>query len=181
MIDGSRKQLNIHASRGTLQLVISWIRTIIDDPDIPFLASKKDVNLAHGYSIYGHYCGKVEDDDENFRRYFDNRHPYIRFISNKNETNCEIVEPVVPSIRVGSSSVTSLENESQMYIVNLKEHATVEEVETYVDEIGPEHIIIDNSSRTQNPENAPYLQKLFQDKDYDVSLSPKIHPALREN
>ena len=30
-------------------------------------------------------------------------------------------------------------------------------------------------------ENAPYLQQLFKNKDYDVSLSPKIHPSIREN
>ncbi len=181
MIEGSKKQLNIHASRGTLQLAMSWIRSIIDDPDIPFLASKKDMNLAHGYTVNGHNCGKIEDVDKKFRNYFDNRHPFIRFISSKNETNCEIVEPVVPSIRIGSSSATSLENDSNMFIVNLKEHSTVEEVEQYVQAISPEHIIIDNSSRTKNPENAPYLKQLFKNKDYDVSLSPKIHPLIREN
>lgn len=178
IMDGPKKQLNIHASRGTLQLVMSWLRNEVDEY-IPFLATKKDTNLAKGYTIYGYTCGKIEDDDENFRRYFENEHPYIRFIANKRETDCEIVEPVVPSIRVGSSSTTSLENPSQMYIVNLKEHATVSEVCKYVNLTNPKHIILDNSVRVTNPENATYLKEILK-SDFSVSLSPEKHPNLEE-
>jgi len=179
IMDSPKKQLNIHASRGTLQLVMSWLRNEVDEY-IPFLATKKDTNLAKGYTIYGYNCGKIEDDDENFTRYSKNEHPYIRFISSKRETDCEIVEPAVPSIRVGSSSTTSLENPSQMYIVNLKEHATVSEVCEYVKQTNPKHIILDNSSRVANPENATYLKEILTKSGFSVSLSPEKHPNLEE-
>lgn len=172
-----KKQLNIHASRGTLQLVMSWIRQIIDeDEGIPFLADRIDINIANAYMNYGFPCGKIEDDEENFLRYRDQNHPYIRFISNKNETSCEIIEPVVPSIRVGSSTATTLENNSQMYIVNLKEHATIDEIKKYVKEISPVKIIVDNSSRTQNHKNAKSLKEILEKEGYSVYLSPEKHP-----
>jgi len=180
IMDGRTKQLNIHASRGTLQRVMSWLRKEVDS-DIPFLANEIDINLAHGYTISGHFCGKIENDDDNFLKYFENNQPYIRFFSSKIESVCEVTEPSVPSIRVGSSSSTSLENISNMFIVNLKEHATVTEIRSYVDEIGPEHIIIDNSKRTQNPENATYLQKILKKDGFTVSLSPEKHPNLFKN
>jgi Cft2 family RNA processing exonuclease len=176
MIDGKKKQLNIHASRGTLQMVMSWVRKIIDDPDIPFLANKTDVNLASSYTAYGFECGLIENDEEKFTTYYKNSHPFIRFFSTTRDTACEVVEPVIPSIRVGSSTSTSLENESQMFIVNLKEHATFEEVLKYVDDISPENVIVDNSKRTGNPENAQSLKTALSEKGYNVSLSPKIHP-----
>jgi len=179
IMDGPKKQLNIHGSRGTLQLVMSWLRNEVDEY-IPFLATKKEVNLAKAYTIYGHDCGKIEDDDENFLRYFKNEHPYIRFISNKRQTDCETIEPVIPSIRVGSSSVTSLENLSQMYIVNLKEHATVSEVCEYVELTNPKHIILDNSLRVSNPENATYWKEILTKSGFTVSLSPEKHPNLEK-
>jgi len=180
IMDGRKKQLNIHASRGTLQRVMSWIRKEFDD-DYPFLANEVDTNLANGYTISGHFCGKIENDDESFLKYFKNDHPYIRFLSSKIETVCELTEPSIPSIRIGSLSATSLENNSNMFIVNLKEHASVEEVRSYVKEIGPEHVIVDNSKRTQNPENATYLKKILENDGFTVSLSPEIHPLLIQN
>jgi len=176
-----KKQLNIHASRGTLQLVMSWVRQVVEeDEGIPFLADKIDINLANAYMIYGYFCGKIEDDEQNFLRYRDQKHPYIRFISNKSETSCEIIEPVVPSIRVGSSAATSLENPSRMYIVNLKEHATIDEIKKYVSKISPDKIVLDNSSRTHNPENATYLKEILGEEGYSVYLSPEKHPHLSE-
>jgi len=177
IMEDSKKQLNIHASRGTLQLVMSWIRDEVDE-SIPFLAKKKDANLAKAYTIYGHRCGKIEDDDQNFRKYFENEHPYIRFLVNPVETSCEIIEPIIPSIRVGSSSMTNLVTDSRMYIVNLKEHATVSDVCKYVNKINPKHIILDNSSRVANPENASYLHEILTKEGFTVSLSPEKHPKL---
>lgn len=180
IMDEPKKQLNIHASRGTLQLVMSWLRNEVDE-DIPFLANKQEINLAKAYTIYGHRCDVIKDDDVYFQQYLKNEHPYIRFLTNAAETNCEIIEPVVSSIRVGASSMTSLENDSKMYIVNLKEHATVIEVCEYVKQISPEHIILDNSTRVSNPENATYLKEILEKKGYSVYLSPRKHPNLPKN
>lgn len=180
IMDGKKKQLNIHASRGTLQRVMSWLRKEFDD-DYPFLANEIDSNLAEGYTISGHPCGKIENDDKNFLKYFESDHPYIRFLSSKIEPVCELTVPSIPSIRVGSSSATSLQNNSNMFIVNLKEHASVEEIQSYVKEISPEHIIVDNSKRTQNPDNATYLKGILEGDGFTISLSPEIHPYLIKN
>jgi Cft2 family RNA processing exonuclease len=176
IIDGKKKQLNIHASRGTLQMVMSWARKIIDDPDIPFLANKTDLNLTSSYTAYGFDCGIIEDEEKKFTTYYKNSHPFIRFFSTTRDTACEVVEPVIPSIRVGSSISSSLDNDSQMFIVNLKEHATFEEVLKYVDDISPENVIVDNSKRTGNPDNAQSLKTALSENGYSVTLSPKIHP-----
>ena len=179
IMNDSKKQLNIHASRGTLQLVMSWLRNEIDE-EIPFLANKKEINIAKAYGVYGYRSGIIKDDDIYFKQYLKNDHPYIRFLTKNAETDCEIIEPVIPSIRVGASSMTSLENDSRMYIVNLKEHATVSEVCEYVKETNPENIILDNSSRVSNPENATYLKEILEEKGYSVYLSPEKHPNLKK-
>ena len=177
MKDDPKKQLNIHASRGTLQLVMSWLRNEVDE-DIPFLAKTKEINLAKTYSIYGRETGLIEDDSKTFSKYVKNGHPYIRFLTNNTETNCEIVEPIVPSIRVGASSMTSLENSSKMYIVNLKEHATIDDICEYVKQVDPEHIVLDNSKRVYNPENTIYIKEILEKKGYSIHLSPSKHPNL---
>ena len=169
ILDDKTKQLIIYASRGTLQLVMSWLRGTVDE-DIPFLANRKDVNIARVYGIYGHFCGHVEDED-NFNRYYKSKERCIWFRvlgSKRSDEN-------IPSIRVGSASTTSLDNNDQQFIVNLKEHATVSEVCKYVQSINPKHIILDNSVRS-NPQNAVYLKELLDEMDFSVSLSPEKRP-----
>ncbi len=169
ILEDNTKQLIIYANRGTLQLVMSWLRGIIDD-GIPFLANRKDVNLARIYGIYGHLCGPVEEE-ENFDKYYKSKKRCIwfRVLSSKRP------DENIPSIRVGSASATSLESSDQQFIVNLKEHATVSEVCKYVQSTNPKHIILDNSSRS-NPQNPVYLKKLLDEMDFSVSLSPEKRP-----
>ena len=67
-----------------------------------------------------------------------------------------------------------------MYVVNLQEHATVNEILDYLNMVKPKHIIVDNSIRVQNPANAQSLYDILNKKKLDwnpsVKLSPKRHP-----
>ena len=165
----STKQMIISANRGTMQLTMSWLRAALSD-DIIFLAKKKDASIAEIYSNHGYYCGEIEDDKK-FDEYRKNNTPCILFQNHGSGSN---VDDSIPLIRIGSSTLTSIDNDNSKSIINLQEHATISEVCDYVKAIEPKHIILDNSTRINNPKNAQYLKKILTELDFSVSLSPKI-------
>ena len=173
--NGDPPRMNVQAHRGTIQLVMSWIREHVD-LDTRFVTNRKDMNVARIYSDMGHECGVVEDEDYKIDKFFRNQSfiHFLPFMSMKPE--CEIIDPL-PSFRVGSTSNTDVENPEGMYRINLKEHATVPEVMEYVRECNPKHVVIDNSSRTK-PNNAVYLSHKIKDLGFNVSLSPESNPGL---
>ena len=178
IMDSSNKRVNIHASRGTLQLAMSWLKD--EFGEIPFFASAKDTSVARKYTSLGHNCGKIiEDKEENFHPVFRENEPFIRFLATKKNSECELVEPRISSIKIGSTTSTSLVSESGMFLVNLQEHATVKEMIQYAEKISPEHIILDNSKRINGKDNATYLEKKLRGKSFSVSKSPEIHPSYR--
>ena len=63
-----------------------------------------------------------------------------------------------------------------MYHINLKEHATIPEILDYVEETKPKNIIIDNSIRVENPDNASYLGDKIRKIHDSVILLPEKHP-----
>ena len=83
-----------------------------------------------------------------------------------------------PTIRIGSATTTNTENPEGMYQINLKEHASIPEVLEYVDETKPKNVIIDNSVRVDNPENASYLANKVRKVCDNVILSPEKHPNV---
>ena len=172
------RQLIIHANRGTMQKVMSWLRKEFDD--IPFLAPLAEKNIADVYTKSAFPCGDVEDWDEKGPTYVKLGHPLIRFLPINSIQQCQLVEPITPSIRVGASIASNLSQPEGMYVVNLQEHATVNEILDYLNKIKPKHIIIDNSIRIQNPANAQSLYDILNKKQLgwnpSVKLSPKIHP-----
>ena len=173
------RQLIIHANRGTMQKVMSWLRKEFDD-DIPFLAPRIEKNIADVYTKSAFPCGNVEDWEEAGPAYVKLGHPFIRFLPINSIQQCQRVEPITPSIRIGASIASNLSQPEGMYVVNLQEHATVNEILDYLNEIKPKHIIIDNSIRVQNPANAESLCDILNKKKLgwnpSVELSPKIHP-----
>jgi recombinational DNA repair protein RecR len=66
-----------------------------------------------------------------------------------------------------------------MFLVNLQEHASIDEMIEYVEQVSPEHIILDNSKRINGKDNATYLEKKLREKSFSVSKSPDIHPSNR--
>jgi len=177
VMDSQDKRINIHASRGTLQLAMSWLKD--EFGQIPFFASAKDTSVAKKYTSLGHNCGKIiEDKEENFNRVFREGEPFIRFLATKKNSECELVVPQIASIKIGSTTSTSLTSESGMFLVNLQEHATVEEVVQYAKEVSPEHIVLDNSKRISGKDNATYLEQKIRENGFSVSVSksPKTHP-----
>lgn len=178
ILNSSNKRVNIHASRGTLQLAMSWLKDEFDE--LPFFASAKDTSIAKKYTSLGHNCGRIiVDKDENFIPIFRDGEPFIRFLTTKKNSECELVEPRINSIKIGSTTSTSLISDSGMYLVNLQEHASVDEMIEYVEQVSPEHIILDNSKRINGKDNATYLEKKFREKSFSVSKSPDIHPSYR--
>ena len=174
IFDGKQKQLIIYAARGTMQLVMFWIRKELGD-EIVFLANKTDVNIARVYGQYDYDCGLVEDDKK-FREYYESRKPFILFRIRGSSKS----EHPITSIRIGATSSSSIKDEQSMSAINLKEHATVSEVCEYVKQIDPKHIIMDNSERTKNPDNASYLKNILTEMGFSVSLSPQKHPQLNQ-
>ena len=154
------RQLIIHANRGTMQKVMSWLRKEFDD-DIPFLAPRIEKNIADVYTKFHFPCGDVEDWEEAGEAYVKNGHPFIRFLPINSIQQCQLVEPIIHSIRVGASISSNLSQPEGMYVVNLQEHATVNEIFDYLNMIKPKHIIIDNSIRIQNPANAQSLYDIL--------------------
>ncbi len=167
ILDGNTKQLIIYAARGTMQLVMSWLRKELGN-EIIFLANKTDVNIARVYGEYGYMCGKI-DDDTKFQEYYNSKKSFIWFRTRSSSKP----EQSISSIRVGSASITSINSDHLQSTINLKEHSTVSEICDYVKKINPKHVILDNSQRTNNPENAAYLKKILTDLDFSVSLSPE--------
>lgn len=169
ILEDSTKQVVIYASRGTMQLAMSWLRSALDE-NIPFLANKKEANVARVYGEYGYECGNIENS-EKFEYYCESKQRCVLFHHGilKDPTD------TISSIRIGSSTATSLDNNNTS-VINLKEHATIAEICDYVNDISPGYIIVDNSKRTSNPENAPYLMNKLVDMGFEVSLSPERHP-----
>jgi len=173
-----RPRMNIHAHRGTMQKVMYWLRSEVDE-SIKFIASKMDVNLARVYSDVGNECGVIEDEDEVLEEYFATHKAFIHFIPWSNmSTACETISPIIPQIRIGSVTSTTTISPTQMYTINLKEHATIEEILEYVKETNPKHIVMDNSSRVENSNNAKWLADQIRNMsgNYKVTLSPETHP-----
>ncbi len=166
IFDGNTKQLIIYAARGTMQLIMSWLRKELDN-GIIFLANKNDANIARVYGEYGYFCGEIEDNDK-FQEYYNFKKPFICF----HPRNVSKPEQPIPSIRVGSALTTSIKDNS-MSVVNLKEHATASEVYDYVKQINPRHVILDNSHRTSNTENVTYLKDALTKLNFSVLISPK--------
>lgn len=183
--DGCVPRLNIHAHRGTMQLVMSWLREAVPY-HTKFLASEVNCNIAKVYSEFGHECGDVEDeegDDLRYKkidRYAKENVSYIHFLPiNEMPQNCEIFGNVVPSVRIGSSTTSSTNDPEYMYRINLKEHATIPEILEYVKETNPKNVIIDNSTRVDNPDNGSYLAQQIKKINKNVILFPEKHPNLR--
>ena len=176
ILEIEKKPLIIRAHRGTLQKVMSWIRSEIDE-QIPFFSNEIERKIATVYSRHGFECGDVKEEEE-WNAYYLRNHPFVRFLPiSTSPLDCEKVFPPVPSIRIGSSTSTSLETLTDMFIVNLQEHAIIDEVLEYVNKINPKYVIIDNSSRVSNPNNP---STLFQEikKIKPVYLSPELHPKI---
>lgn len=171
------RQLIIHANRGTMQKVMSWLRKEVD---VPFLAPRIEKNIADVYTKFHFPCGDVEDWEEKGIDYVKRGYPFIRFLPINSIQQCQLVEPITHSIRVGASITSNLSQPEGMFVVNLQEHATINEIFDYVNRIKPKHIIVDNSQRVQNPANAQSLCNLLNKKRLDwnpsVKLSPNIHP-----
>ena len=182
--EGYPPRINIHAHRGTMQLIMSWLREILPY-STKFLASEVDVNTARVYSEYDHDCGNVEDEDgPNLRfrtidRYAKEDVSYIHFLPMNVMPDCETYGKTVPSIRVGSATNSDIENLEEMYRINLKEHATIPEILEYVDETKPKNVIIDNSGRGEssaNPNNPSYFADKIKGICNNVILLPGKHP-----
>ena len=179
IMNSPNKQVNIHASRGTLQMAMSWLQE--EFRHVPFFASAKDTSIARKYSALGNNCGPISvDKEENFHPVFRENEPFIRFLATKKNSECELVEPRVASIKIGATTSTSLESDSGMFLVNLQEHATIEETIEYAKEVSPEHIILDNSKRINGRDNATYLEKKLRGEGFSVSRSPSTHPDYSE-
>jgi len=179
---GERPRINIHAHRGTMQKVMYWLRGEIDE-SIKFVSSKMDANLARVYSSAGNECGIINDELEVLDEYFANYKAFIHFLPwSSMPTACETQAPPIPSIVIGSKTNTTTVSPTGMYTINLKEHATVEEIKEYVERTNPKHIVIDNSSRIPNPNNAKWLSEKINEmpKNYKITLSPENHPNLNE-
>ena len=173
---GDPPRINIHAHRGTMQLAMSWLRDEIN-VDTKFLTNRKDLNVARIYSEYGHECGDLYDEDIQLEKFFRSAQSFVHFLPiNEMPTECEVIEPIIPSIRIGASTNTDIANPEKMHRINLKEHATVLEVKEYVKLCNPKHVIIDNSARVPNSDNASFLGNEIRLLGYDVTLLPEKHP-----
>lgn len=174
IIEYRNKPLIIRAHRGTLQKVMSWLRPEIDE-HIPFFANSVEKNIASIYSRHGFECGEIKNEEE-WEKYYLKNHPFVRFLAiGTNPLECELIYPPVPSIRIGSSTSSTLTNVNDMFTVNLKEHATIDDVIIYTKQMNPKYVIIDNSSRVANPDNAKSLFNEIQ-KIKPTLLSPEFHP-----
>ncbi len=162
-------QLVIYANRGTIQSIMSWLRSELDE-DVLFIAGKNDVNVARIYSMNGFPCGDIEDDEK--FEYSKNKKRFIMFRT----LGSKPIESI-PSIRIGASSSTSIDD-TMHSTINLQEHATVSDICDYVKNINPGHIVLDNSKRTGNFDNALYLGALLKKMGFSTSLSPETHPLL---
>lgn len=161
------KLLDIYATRGTLQLTMSWLRSAFGN-DVIFVSNKTDINIAKVYADYGHTSGKIYDK-ENVNEYSNLNLPIIRFHTRGSPPPAS----GTPSIRIGSATATSFNNDNSQFTINLHEHATIPEIREYVKKINPKHVIIDNSKRTNNRENASYLLSVIEKLGFAASLSPK--------
>lgn len=153
----NKKGLIIRAHSGTMQKVMHWLDSEID-PDIPFLASEKEAKIAEVYSKFNFPIRNIEND-EKWEQLYTSNHPFLRFISlGSGYLQCEITEPSVSSIRIGSSSKSNDGTPTNMHVVNIQEHADIDEVSMYVAKIAPKNVIIDNSNRQDNPDRAVQIK-----------------------
>jgi len=176
ILEIKKQPLIIRAHRGTLQKVMSWLRSEIDE-QIPFFSNDTERKIANVYGRHGFECGDVKEE-EGWEAYYKKNHPFVRFLPiSTSLLECETVNPAVASIRVGSSTSTSLDKLTNMFVVNLQEHATIDEVLEYVNQVNPKNIIIDNSLRISNPKHPETLYQEIK-KERTVYLSPESHPKI---
>lgn len=137
----------IRSARGKLQFLMHILRSKVKEA-IPFVAKEDDRRVAEVYSKNGMPMGELLRDESNeFDKILKRNEPYVRFFPSGGELlPCELQG--TRSIRVGNPPEYSIEL-TNMFQVNLTDHASFDGVMEYVSAIEPSLVITDNSGRSR--------------------------------
>jgi len=181
-INVRRRQINLRAHVGTLQKIMVWCDEMCPK-NIPFFANPKDIEIASVYRNHSYDFREIKSDKEHeFTEITQFEQPYIHFLRlSAPKELCEIQDPMVTTVHF--SDIRYSYDNTEQYVrnsgINLKEHATHNEILDYVEKIKPKMVVVDNSpTRLATSKNAIDLANAIEKKlKIPSTFLPKKRPS----
>ncbi len=165
----------IRAARGKLQYLMHILRTEVQS-SIPFIVKEDDRRLSDVYANHGMSSGQlIRDESSEFDTILKKNEPYVRFYPTGGMLlPCELQG--TRSIRVGNPPEYSIEA-TNMFQINLTDHASFDGVMDYVSSINPKLVITDNSGRTRGLTSIALATEIKHKLNIDAAPIPKPKPV----
>ena len=161
----------IRSARGKLQYLMHILTTEVRD-SIPFIAKEDDRQLSKVYANHEMPSRElIRDESSEFDIILKRNEPYVRFHPTGGmPLPCELTG--TRSIRVGNSPEYDIEL-TNMFQVNLTDHASFDGIMNYVSSIKPKLVITDNSERTRGLTSISLASEIKNKFNIDAIAIPK--------
>lgn len=132
-----------HAHMGRLQYVMHLISERIN-PEVKFVASNEDIQLAKVYRKYGMKIRDIEGDPYYAKKIFNGTYPYAEFKHHLTLSDREEAGMIRFFLMGSHGGSTIAEHDDNSYHLEFDEHAKFSDIINYVVKCDPEIVITDN-------------------------------------